>query len=96
MELIPQYMKESVAARDKLVKFIGKLDPTDDAVKKCLSFNAMGCLVSNLVNKSFLDHLRELPKLNGIIESLGKHYDELAAMQAESKIGSVSDACFGL
>ncbi|CAE7756827.1 unnamed protein product [Symbiodinium sp. CCMP2456] len=72
MELIPQYMKESVAARDKLVKFIGKLDPTDDAVKK------------------------ELPKLNGIIESLGKHYDELAAMQAESKIGSVSDACFGL
>ncbi|CAE7925174.1 unnamed protein product, partial [Symbiodinium sp. KB8] len=68
---IPQYMKESVAARDKLSKFIGKLDPDDPAVKL------------------------ELPKLTEIIDELGKKYDELAAMQAEAKIGSVSDACFG-
>ena len=54
-----------------------------------------GYLVSGLFNKSFVIYLRELPKLTEIIDELGKKYDELAAMQAEAKIGSVSDACFG-
>lgn len=42
------------------------------------------------------DHPRELPKLNEIKDQLGKLYDDLAAMQAESKIGNMSDAYFGL
>ncbi|CAE7946366.1 HERC2 [Symbiodinium sp. KB8] len=34
----------------------------------------------------------ELPKLNDIKDSLGKLYDELAALQAEAKIGNMTDA----
>ncbi|CAE7197320.1 hypothetical protein AK812_SmicGene350 [Symbiodinium microadriaticum] len=62
--MVEQYMRECVASRDKLMKFMDKLDVTDAAVK--------------------------------IKDQLGKLYDDLAAMQAESKIGNMSDAYFAL
>ena len=89
-------MKECVAARDKMMKFVDKLDPTDAAVKLLLSYNQMVYLSSSFLLKSSANNLRELPKLNDIKDSLGKLYDELAALQAEAKIGNMTDACFVL
>lgn len=42
-----------------------------------------------------LDHLREMPKMIAIRDQLGKLYDGLAAMQADCKVGTMSDAHFG-
>ena len=78
------------------MKFVDKLDPTDAAVKLLLSYNQMVYLSSSFLLKSSANNLRELPKLNDIKDSLGKLYDELAALQAEAKIGNMTDACFVL
>ncbi|CAE7505627.1 HERC2, partial [Symbiodinium microadriaticum] len=88
---VHHYMKECVAARDKMMKFVDKLDPTDAAVKLLLSYNQMVYLSSSFLLKSSANNLRELPKLNDIKDSLGKLYDELAALQAEAKIGNMQN-----
>ena len=42
-----------------------------------------------------LDHPREMPKMLEIRDQLGKLYDGLAGMQADSKVGAMSEARFG-
>ena len=51
---------------------------------------------SDFCTGAFREHPREYPKLNDIKDQLGKLYDDLAAMQAESKIGNMSDAYLAL
>ena len=42
-----------------------------------------------------LEHPREMPKMMEIRDQLGKLYDTLAGIQADAKVGNMSEAHFG-
>ena len=113
-DIIQRHMQESVSSRDKMAKFIEKLDTSDVHVKawesqvKVADFSI--CHATDFVRCSKFVHdaacselecacsikLREMPKMVDVINTLGTLYDDLAKLQADTKIAAFSDSCFGL